>query len=196
MARNASKSNQYLPELFIVVGITLVVISSLHNFLRWRSLRLDDLTVAAYQTSVPAEVAPKPVPTHIFIKWYIDVDIDEEVYVDGVWTVSENHASYLASSARPGEAGNLILYGHNQRTIMGNLRALKGYETITLTLSDGSTRDYQIVSQKEVKPTDTRLLQPTDSEVLTLYTCSGFMDSRRYVVRAVPVIQPNPAVAF
>jgi len=192
MAKRKPKSvlSKHLPEVLLFAGIALVVVSSVHNFLRLRALRLDKSTVESYISQTVAITPARPIPAHIFIKWYIDVDIDQEVYVEGNWTISETKASYLANSARPGESGNLILYGHNKRSIMGNLRALKGYETITLTLSDGSSRNYQIISRQEVSPTDTKLLEPTDFEVLTLYTCSGFMDSKRFVVRAIPLLDP------
>lgn len=136
--------------------------------------------VVAYQ--------PKAYPTHIEIPWYIDVAIDPHTFVAGEWTVSEKHASYLTDSSLPGEPGNLIIYGHNKREILGNLRALKGYEEITLTMSDGSTRQYRVDSIQQVNPTQTELLSQTEEEVLTLYTCSGFLDSQRFVVRAIPAI--------
>jgi sortase A len=127
-------------------------------------------------------------PTHIYIKWFVDTDIEPEVYVNDKWTISENTASFLTTSAKIGEKGNTILYGHNKRTIMGNIRALKGNEIIEITTKDGQKKEYRIVSRQEVSPTDTRLLQPTSDEVLTLYTCSGFMDSKRFVVQAVPIM--------
>lgn len=181
----------HAPETLIVSGLVLVVLSFTHNFLRLRSLRIDQDTVAAYNVSTPAPT--RLLPTHINIPWYVDVAIDPAVYQDQTWTVSPDHASFLLNSAAPGEGGNIIIYGHNTRTIMGNIRALKGYEKITLTLADGTTRTYQVESLREVSPTDTRLLQPTDTEVLTLYTCSGILDSRRFVVRATLLVDPPAA---
>lgn len=184
--RNALK--RYLPELLLVGGILLVVISTSHRLLRARSLSVSEAVVSEYIEQQVVSDNPRIYPTHIEIPWYIDVAIDPHTYSAGEWTVSENHASYLTDSAIPGEPGNIIIYGHNKREIMGNLRALKGHEQITLTLSDGSKKQYQVESIKQVSPTQTDLLTQTDSEVLTLYTCSGFLDSQRFVVRAKPSI--------
>lgn len=187
MAKNARKNKSYLAEVLLLVGITLVVISTSHDLLRLRSLRLDKQTVAAYEQSTPPAQTIEIIPTHISIKWYVDVIVEPSVYSGGHWTISDTAGSYLHSSGKPGQGGNIIIYGHNKRQILGNIRALKGSEIITLGLSDGSSRDYKIKSLTEVSPSDTRLLYPTDEEVLTIYTCSGLLDSRRFVVRAVPV---------
>lgn len=183
----AKKLPSLLPELLVISGTLLVIFSAAHNLLRLRSLTLDRQTLETYLKTQPSQ-ATKAIPQHIYIKWFVDVAIESEVYVEGKWTVSPNSASYLIASAEPGKPGNLILYGHNKRSILGNIRALKGNETIELTLSDGNKKLYKIASLNEVNVSDTKLLQPTDTEVLTIYTCSGIMDSRRFVVRAVPVI--------
>lgn len=192
MARNARKNKSLLPGLLFIVGTIFVGISTVHNLLRLRSLKLDRITVASYQQATPPQAVKKPIPTHIFIQWFVNTGIEEEVYVGGKWTVSETQASYLSSSGKPGETGNLILYGHNKRSILGNLRALKGGEIIELTLDDDTTKRYRVESLKQVDPRNTELLRPTDTEVLTLYTCSGFMDSQRFVVRATPLNESSP----
>ncbi len=191
MAKNANKSlthriHSFIPEILLVFGIVLVATSITHNLLRLRSLRMDRHTVETYIAAQPVR-QDKPIPSHIFIKWFVDVDIEPEVYQEREWTISENAASYLVDSAKPGELGNLILYGHNKRSILGNIRALKGGEIIELTLSDGSKKMYKVESLHEVNPRDTKLLSSIDSEVLTIYTCSGLLDSLRFVVRATPL---------
>ncbi len=178
------------PEILIVVGILFIGISLGHSYLRDRALRMDQALVDTYMSNQPSVTQSPNYPTHITIPWYVDVDIDAQIYQNGEWTVSPDHGSYLTASALPGSPGNIIIYGHNKRTIMGNIRALKGYEKITLTLADGTSKLYQAQSMKEVSPTQTDLLKQTDSEVLTLYTCSGLMDARRFVVRAIPVSDP------
>jgi LPXTG-site transpeptidase (sortase) family protein len=191
MARkNLSTLSKSRPEILIGLGVIFIALSLGHRYLRDRSLRLDQALVDTYVSSQPVLSQSPNYPIHISIPWYIDVDIEPQVYVDGEWTVSPNNASYLTASALPGEIGNIIIYGHNKRTIMGNIRALKGYEKITVTLADGTTKLYQVQSMKEVSPTRTELLKQTDHEVLTLYTCSGLMDSKRFVVRAIPVSDP------
>ncbi len=183
----SNNRKKYLPEILLSLGVFLVIIASLHNILRVRSLRMDRQVVQEYLSAPQATKAAPNYPTHITIPWYVDVDIEPQVYHDGQWTVSQNQASYLTASALPGEDGNTIIYGHNKRGILGNIRALSGYEKITLTLTDGTLKVYQVQSMKEVAPNDTRLLSPTETETLTIYTCAGLLDSQRFVVRALPV---------
>ncbi len=188
--RNARKkvSSRHLGIILIVTGTLLVSLSTLHNLLRYRSLRVDRATVQAYLNAQPVEAdQTSSYPSHIFIQWRVDVDIDSAVYANGDWTISPSHASYLATSGRVGKGGNIVIYGHNKREILGNIRVLKLGELITLTTEDGVQHDYQVQLVKEVSPSDTSLVQPTQEETLTLYTCSGLLDSRRFVVQAKPV---------
>jgi LPXTG-site transpeptidase (sortase) family protein len=175
-----------LPDVMMVAGILLIILWGVHRLFYRRSLSFDAGVVDQYATP-SQQVAQKPIPTHIYAQWCLDVDIKPEAFDNGEWGVSSDVASYLIQSARPGEAGNIILYGHNTRKILGNIRAFKGYETITLTLSDGSTREYKIESMHEVSPQKVEYLSPTDTETLTIYTCSGLMDAKRFVVVAKPI---------
>lgn len=175
-----------LPEILLVSGILLVALSVSHNILRLRSLRVDNQIVKEYLVESGQDERRPNYPVHIYIPWFVDIDIDPQIYQSGTWTISPDTASYLTASALPGNAGNIIIYGHNKRNILGNIRALKGSEIITLTMLDGTTRNYQITSLTETNPEDTKLLRPTDSEILTIYTCSGLLDSQRFVVRAIP----------
>ena len=177
-----SKIKEITPELLVISGVFFVFLSFTHRLLRWRSLSIGQETVSKYEVISNT----LPTPTHIYIPWNTDADIEPGIHEEGSWTVSPNKVTYLASSAKPGEEGNIIIYGHNKRSILGNIRVLKGGENITLTLSDGSTRAYQVDSVKEVAPKETSLLAPSSSETLTLFTCSGFLDSQRFVVRALP----------
>jgi len=178
---------QYFPLVLIVGGILMMSASGIHAYFRLRSLRLGKELVQQYQQELHPVRKPKPVK--IAIQWFlVDVPIEEEVYKEGQWSVSETEASHLADSANPGESGNIIIYGHNKREIMGNIRALKGGEIIHLSTEDGVDHHYHITHMKEVEPTQTEFLQPTDHEVLTLYTCSGFWDKKRFVVQAEPIV--------
>lgn len=170
------------------VGVLLVILSVTHKVIQIRTLRLDRTVVQEYLSESATKTVSINYPTHITIPWYVDVAIEPQIYQDGAWTVSPNIASYLTASSLPGTEGNVIIYGHNKRNILGNIRALKGYEKITLTMANGETKIYQVESMQEVSPTSTKLLSPTSKEALTIYTCSGFLDSQRFVVRAIPVL--------
>lgn len=173
----------HLPLILIVGGLLLISFSLLHAYFKYRSLSLARQVVAEYKPIVTEQ----PRPRHIFIRWFIDTDIEDMSYSGGRWGVSDTKASYLLQSARPGQAGNIVIYGHNTHEILGNIRALKGGELITLTTSDGAKRQYRVDKTVEVSPTATQYLEPTSIETLTLYTCSGLLDSQRFIVQAHPI---------
>lgn len=179
------KLKQSAPILLLVTGAFLMSVSGLHWYLRYQALSLDEELLAQH-SQVPQENLGQ-IPTHIYIQWFVDTPISEHVFENNNWTISETEASYLKQSAKPGENGNIIIYGHNKRNILGNIRALKGSEVITITTQDGFEHKYQIEHITEVNPDQTEYLQPTNEEVLTLYTCSGFLDSKRFIVRAQPI---------
>ncbi len=171
------------PVILGISGLLLMFTTGAHWYLRWQSLRLDPSVRALYtqeQTTRP------PAPIHVAIPWRVDVAVEPQVYTaDGQWTISPNSASYWMQSARPGENGNIVIYGHNTKENLGNLRAMYAGAEVTLTTDDGQTHVYEVTEWHETQPNDTSWLKPTETETLTLYTCSGFLDSLRFVVRAV-----------
>jgi len=173
-----------LPLILIAVGITLIGYWVIHNAIYWHTLQL---SASQVRTESPKLL---PAPTHIKIQWFVDAPIETMALVGSTWSVSSTQASFLSQSARPGESGNIIIYGHNTRAILGNIRALKGNETITITTSDGTNHLYKVSQMKETNPDDVSWLEPTPTEVLTMYTCSGLFDSKRFLVRALPITAP------
>lgn len=182
--RRIQQTSKTFPILLIVLGLLMVGISLLHWVFKFRALRLSNDVVAQYEQQSDPRDSTRP--RHIFIRWFLDTGIEDAAYTSAGWSIAPTKATYLLQSARPGEAGNIIIYGHNTREILGNIRALKGGETITLTLEDGTTKLYIVDSLYEVPPSDVRFIEPTTTEVLTLYTCSGLLDSQRFIVRATP----------
>lgn len=165
----------------MAAGIFFMVISGLHWRFKWQALSLNQEVLAEYASQEVEGAEWRPV--HIEIPWFVNVSISQQVLIAGEWTIAENEASHLANSARPGEAGNIIIYGHNTRAILGNIRALRGGEIITLRSANGTEHRYQVKEIVEVNPDQIEYLLPTNEEVLTIYTCSGFMDKMRFVVR-------------
>jgi LPXTG-site transpeptidase (sortase) family protein len=107
--------------------------------------------------------------------------------VRGNWSISPTDANHVAYSANPGTPGNIIVFGHNTRNVFGKLRSVRPGTRILVTTGDGILYQYTVVSTDSVPTDKTDLLKPRAVETLTLYTCTGWMDSERFVVRAVPV---------
>jgi len=96
---------------------------------------------------------------------------------------------HLDGSAVPGSPGNCVLSAHRDTQFMA-LRGLVPGNAIVLETPDGKRHAYRVAGLTVVDRRDTRLLEPTDEESLTLVTCYPFDavvpgGPLRYVVRAV-----------
>ena len=61
-------------------------------------------------------------PISIFIsKLNISLPVKETNIINGTWQVFDESANFLETSARLGEQGNIIIYGHNQNKVLGKL---------------------------------------------------------------------------
>jgi sortase A len=102
----------------------------------------------------------------------------------GKWQDTKNGVSYLTSSSIPGSTGNSILYGHNWPSLLGNLTKIKPGDKIFVTLNEKGMQVYTVKYITVVTPDQTHILDTTSDSRLTLYTCTGFLDSKRFVVTA------------
>lgn len=133
------------------------------------------------------EASNSGVPKKIIIGEAVNIPLDEAQLVGQKWTVSPVNGTYLLNSARLGQVGNMIIYGHNLKSIFGNLKMVETGDRVTLTDELGKDWTYRVVKTVVINPADSSWLQDTDIPMLTIYTCAGFMDSKRLIVRAVPV---------
>lgn len=117
----------------------------------------------------------------------IDLNIEESKVVNGKWEVSKAGVSHLSISSVPGNDGNIVIYGHNKTKILGSLKSVKAGDEIILTTRGSASYRYIIKTIEVVSPTRVDVINPTEKEVLTIYTCTGLLDSKRLVVKAEPV---------
>jgi LPXTG-site transpeptidase (sortase) family protein len=116
----------------------------------------------------------------------ISLPVQEAAIKDGIWETSDKNITHLDTSARPGERGNVVLYGHNRRNIFMNLHNIKVGDVLKVATKEGKIYEYTVTETQRVKPEHIEAVLPTDYEVLTVYTCIGFLDSERFVVKAKP----------
>lgn len=166
------------------LGLLLLSLWGVHRYFYARSMSLSDAVLAAYKAQRPASTA---YPIHMTIAGITSVPIVEAGKQNGVWTVSGTSANHVIQSAVPGESGNIVIYGHNLNTIFGYLMNVKVGDVVDLRTTEGSLHRYKVTETRYVDPSQTQLLAPTKTEALTLYTCTGLLDSLRFVVRAVPM---------
>lgn len=112
--------------------------------------------------------------------------VSDGFLIEDRWVVSETGVSFYTGSATPGR-GNSVLYGHNKKGILGGLWRLDEGDFVYLILKNGQYVKYQVSEEKEIKPTQVEILNQTADSRLTLYTCSGFLDTARFVVIASQV---------
>ena len=181
--RRKKKVSYHIPLVLIIIGLTLVSLWGLHRYLYNRSMSLSDALVASYKAT-RTEVA---FPIHISIGDKIRVQVVEATKVNGSLAVSKTTANHLLKSALPGEAGNIVIYGHNLNTVFGYLVDARVGDPVRMYTNDGKLHQYKITEIHIVYPSQTALLTPTTTEALTLYTCTGLLDSLRFVARAEPL---------
>lgn len=127
-------------------------------------------------------------PVRVTIGDMVGEEILPQTYTNGEWSIPATAAAHLVTSAYPYEPNNIIVYGHNTWTVFAKLKQVTKNEVIKITLANGTIRDYTITEMIEVTPDKIEYLQPTTTETLTIYTCVGWMDSKRLIIRAVPAL--------
>jgi sortase family protein len=167
----------------ILAGAALIGYAALNNFFYNRALQPNLAVESAAPTATPIADSP---PVHIVVPGLVDLPLEAGVYQNGQWTIPESSGAYLAQAAKPGQPGNIIMYGHNRAQIFGRLTRVPTDSPIVIRTADGKEHQYKVISREEVSQDRTDLLAPTNYEILTIYTCSGWLDAKRFVVRAIP----------
>jgi len=103
------------------------------------------------------------------------------------WETTNNGVSYLKTTPLPGDKGNSVIYGHNWKSILGALPQVKPGEKIVITMNDGVKKEFKVEYTATVDPSQTYIIDNTKDTRITIYTCTGFLDSKRFVVVALPV---------
>ena len=116
----------------------------------------------------------------------INLPIEETAINNGIWQIAPN-VSHLTISARPGEIGPIILYGHNTNDKLGPIRWLSKGEMIQIKTADNKTYNYKINQTLTVAPNKMDIFTQGTGETLIIYTCDGFADFQRFVLLAKPL---------
>lgn len=132
----------------------------------------------------PGPVSPQDLPEKIIIPSIaMDIGIKPAKVVGGTWEIFDETASFGLGSAPPGQKGNTVIFAHAKRGLFAPLRNIKKDAPIYI-LTPVGWYSYQVTEIKTVSPKQVEVLLPTEEETLTLYTCSGFADTKRLVVHA------------
>ncbi len=171
-------------KFLIFSGLLLLLFGAYLVFQRYspKTIEFNNLKVVSASSS-------NLIPVRIIIP---SQKIDEGIYgakiTNGQWETTDKGISYLLSSPVPGARGNSILYGHNWISLLGKLTNMKPGQTIQIVLNNGQTRTFVIQFTSVVDPNETHILAQTKDSRITIYTCTGFLDSKRFVAVATPQI--------
>lgn len=116
----------------------------------------------------------------------IDLEVKPAKISQGYWETSETSASHGEGTANPAEKGNVVIFAHAREGFFYNLRDIKKDDVVYVFTKDQWYK-YKVNEIKTVYPNNIETVAPTDREVLTLFTCSGFFDEKRLIVKAYPV---------
>ncbi len=129
-----------------------------------------------------------PQPTVIIIEdLNIKLPIIPAKIISNSWETTDIGVSYLTISPKPGEMGNSILYGHNWTNLLGKLTLVKPGQKIIIVYPKNDIKKFQVEYTTTTSPKDISVLSQTKDKRITIYTCTGFLDSKRFVVVAKAV---------
>ncbi len=136
----------------------------------------------------PTQTNSETAPIHITIQSVgIDIDLEPGMIHQGIWSVSEFYGNHLKTSATPGSNGNIVVYGHDSKNIFGPLTNTHVGDIITLSTKDGQTHTYRVSNTFATHPDNGDVIKPSDTEILTVYTCTGIYNEKRFIVQAQPI---------
>lgn len=164
--------------LLIIVGASLILWGAyLSDFIGSKQIQ------PAQNQVVIENQNKKSKPVKLYIpKLERTLEITDGYIENNRWTVSASGVSFLVDSATPEENGNTIIYGHNTIGVLGRLWKVQKDDFVYLTSSDNKVYKYKIIERKEVKPNQVEILKQEGTSRVTIYTCSGFLDSARFVI--------------
>lgn len=179
-------TRERLARMFFTIAVVSAIALVYQIWQRQRPIRLafnGDLSVLSTKQSNGIQL---PVAIHIN-DIQINLPIFPAVISDGKWEATDKGVSFLSTSPVPGEKGNSIIYGHNYPNILGRLVQVRPGAEISIDYENGASKRFVVKYTATVSPDQIHVIGQTSDTRVTIYTCSGFWDSKRFVVVAVPV---------
>lgn len=172
---------KFLLGFLFVLGLTLVFLGGYLSF----TGRAKPAAPIREGPKKEVSLHSKPNPVRLIVNSVkIDLPITEGSIVDGIWQTTQTGVSHLDISGNPGEGGNIVIYGHNLRVILGSLPYVPIGSIVKVVAEDSKEYTYKVYKKKVVTPSDLSITYATPDEVLTIYTCDGPLDGTRFVLLA------------
>lgn len=174
----------FVSKLFSGIGIVCILLAGILLWQRNNPGRVRFLSAPVQK--INNQQVKKNLPVRLIIK---SANIDLQIYPAKIigqnWETTSLGVSWLDISPLPGDTGNSIIYGHNWNNLLGNLINSKPGNQIEVTYTDGSSRFFTIDKTAVVSPKNVSVLSQTNERMLTIYTCVGFFDEKRFVVAGI-----------
>lgn len=115
-------------------------------------------------------------PEELIIKnLNIDLPVIPAENVNGVWETTGKGVSF----------SNGVFYGHNWPNLLGKITNIKPNQKIQVKYNNQKVSDFTVTSTSVVSANNTDILENnSNGSLITIYTCTGFLDSKRFVVLA------------
>lgn len=171
----------FTSNFFFLVGVLFWIVT---GFLVWQRYTPSRLAFATEPSRV-VHSQKTVVPTRLIIdSLSLTLPIVPAVIESGRWPATTDGVSYLTQTPVPGDVGNSVLYGHNFSYLLGSLTQVVPGDTIVIETSDGGAHIFTVDYTQVVTADQTHILDDTADSRITLYTCTGFLDLKRFVVVA------------
>ncbi len=182
---NHSLRNKILGLLFLVLALAILVLPSYIPLQSQNTIsNTKDPIKISSQLLGMEENGNNPV--RILIPHAgIDLPVVNAKVVNGYWELSDNTASYGLGSGHPGMPGNTVIFAHARQGLFYNLKDVNVGDIVYVFTKNKWYR-YKVNKITAVYPNQTEVIQPTKTDTLTLYTCTGFYDEKRLIVTAIP----------
>lgn len=170
-----------------IIGRLLILTGLLVIFTVIILTQIDSFAPAKSKVYLPVSTQsqnPTPKSVQILSKTKL-TPVKNGIYQNGKWELSDNNALYLASSGIPGKPGNIVLYGHNTENIFADLKKAKVGDQIQIDTASGTKLTFKVDTVKSVLPNAVEILKQGPDQRITLYTCTGLLDSLRFVVSGI-----------
>lgn len=174
---------QFLARIFLFTGFLCFVLLSMLVYQRYRPNSLA-FQGAVFTRELSATYDAYPESLSI-PNAEVHLPIFPSVVSGNSWQTTERGVSYLKSTPIPGHKGNAVLYGHNWPNLLGPLHSVKVGDTIIVNYPEEKKLHFKVAYITVVTPEQVKILDNSDDVRLTIYTCTGFLDSKRLVITAV-----------
>lgn len=172
----------FISTFLIIFGVIILIFGFYLTHLRY-----SPKTLAFEGASSLSQASHATLPRMIKINSInIVLPVVASKITNNLWETTPDGVSFLTTSAKPGSKGNSVFYGHNWGSILGNLHKTKPGDKIEIVMDNGKKYEYDVEYTAVVEPTQTSVINDVGDERLTIYTCTGFLDTKRFVVVAKP----------